>query len=472
MPSTLSTSPLSERVDSAHESSGHGPIFTAPTSNKLPRPRKRSRVLRKNLRASLGDGAAFSVMVGIGETYLSAFALALGIGEITAGLVASIPLLVGAVLQMVSPYAVSWLKSHQRWVILSVMTQAASFVPLIVAARVGHIPVIALFAIVSVYWGAGMGAGPAWNTWMEAVVPRKVRAPYFAWRTRVSQAGMLVGFVAGGLALQYGRNSGRTLDAFAVIFSIAAVCRFLSARFLSRQSEQRVVRIEQSHINVVDFAKRLWHGRSERMLLYFLAVQVAVQISGPYFTPFMIKQLRFDYVTFMALLAASFAGKILAVPAFGRYAHRFGAHSLVWLGGLGIIPVSGLWLFTDNFAYLLVLQFFGGVVWAAYELAMVLLFFETVQREERTSFLTLFNLANALALVLGSIIGGTLLKILGENPSAYLALFALSTYARAFMLVFLWRVPRQDETLTLPSAEIESQARAELQLGEVRAPTE
>lgn len=408
-------------------------------------------------------------MVGISETYFPAFALALGVGEITAGLVASIPLLVGAVLQLISPYAVIWLHSHRRWVILSVLLQAASFLPLIAAAQVGHIPVVALFAVVSLYWGAGMGAGPAWNTWMEAVVPRKVRAPYFAWRTRVSQAGMLVGFVTAGLALQYGQGSGRTLDAFAVIFGVAAACRFLSGRFLARQSEQRVVHIEQTHIHPVEFIQRLWRGKTERMLLYFLAVQVAVQISGPYFTPFMIKQLKFDYITFMTLLAASFIGKILAAPAFGRYAHRYGAHRLVWLGGLGIIPVAGLWLFADNFAYLLALQFIAGVMWAAYELAMVLLFFETVHHEERTSFLTLFNLANAVALVLGSIIGGTVLKFLGQNPPAYLALFGLSTYARAFVLLFLWRVPRQDDSHPLPSPEIENQRRAELQLGEVRA---
>src|SRR5579863_5101065 len=68
--------------------------------------RSRRRSLRKNLRNSVSDGAAFSVMVGIGETYFPAFVLALGMGEIAAGLIASIPLLVGAILQMISPAAV------------------------------------------------------------------------------------------------------------------------------------------------------------------------------------------------------------------------------------------------------------------------------------------------------------------------------------------------------------------------------
>src|SRR5438552_13040923 len=83
--------------------------------------RSRRRSLRKNLRNSVSDGASFSVMVGIGETYFPAFVLALGMGEIAAGLIASVPLLVGAVLQMVSPSAVVWLGSNRRWVVTSVV---------------------------------------------------------------------------------------------------------------------------------------------------------------------------------------------------------------------------------------------------------------------------------------------------------------------------------------------------------------
>src|SRR3974390_1270792 len=96
--------------------------------------RSRRRSLRKNLRNSVSDGASFSVMVGIGETYFPAFVLALGMGEIASGLIASIPLLLGPALQMVSPAAVLWLGSNRRWVIACVAIQAASFLPLVGAA--------------------------------------------------------------------------------------------------------------------------------------------------------------------------------------------------------------------------------------------------------------------------------------------------------------------------------------------------
>ena len=49
---------------------------------------------------------AFSVMVGCGETYFAAFALALGFGPVASGMVATLPVLVGAVIQLAAPLAV------------------------------------------------------------------------------------------------------------------------------------------------------------------------------------------------------------------------------------------------------------------------------------------------------------------------------------------------------------------------------
>lgn len=413
--------------------------------------RPRRRALRKNLRNSVSDGAAFSVMVGIGETYFPAFVLAMGMGEIASGLVASVPLLMGAILQMISPVAVVRLGSNRRWVVTCVILQATSFVPLVIAAVMGTMPVAGVFAAVSLYWAAGLGAGPAWNTWMETVVPFRVRAPFFAMRTRLGQAGTLVGFLAGGAALQYGKQSGHVLEAFAVIFAVAGVCRCFSARFLSRQSETVSGHAAQQHVGFRELCQRIKDGSSERLLLYFLAVQVAVQISGPYFSPFMLGQLRISYLDYVGLLATSFLAKILMLPACGRFAGQFGARRLLWVGGIGIMPVSGMWLYCHSYGQLVALQFVAGAVWAAYELAMFLLFFETCRREERTSILTMFNLANAVALVIGALIGGAVLKLLGQSRETYLVLFGLSSFARAATLVFLKLAPQLADVGPTPS---------------------
>ena len=97
------------------------------------------------------------------------------------------------------------------------------------------------------------------------------------------------------------------------------------------------------------------------------------------------------------------------------------------------------------------MQFAAGAVWAAYELAMFLLFFETCRREERTSILTQFNLANAVALVIGALIGGLVLKLLDKSHEAYLVLFGLSSFGRAATLLVLKFAP---DPATVAKAEL------------------
>jgi MFS family permease len=57
-----------------------------------------------SLRHSLKDAAAYAVMMGIGETYLSAFALFLKASTPQIGLLASLPPLLGSLAQIVSAW--------------------------------------------------------------------------------------------------------------------------------------------------------------------------------------------------------------------------------------------------------------------------------------------------------------------------------------------------------------------------------
>ncbi len=408
------------------------------------------RALRRDLRSIVAEGAACSIMVGIGESYLAAFVLAMGMGQVAAGLVSTIPLLVGAFLQLISPAAVRRLGSHRRWVVACAATQALSFVPLGLAALAGSMSVGAMFAVAAVYWGAGMGSSAAWNTWIDTVVPRRIRASYFARRTRISQIATLVGFVAGGIALQWGDWADQRLWAFAGLFALAGICRSSSAAFLAGQSEPPPHLDGHRRVSIREFFRRFRTAGDGRLLFYLLSVQTAAQISGPYFTSYMLGPMRLSYASYVTLIATSFAAKALSLPALGRLAHRCGTRKLLWLGGLGIVPISGLWAISNDFAYLLAVQTLSGIVWAAYELAMFLLFFETIRPEERTSVLTTFNFTHAVATASGSLLGGALLAFGGKSQQAYLLLFVLSSAARAVTLIGLARVPNSSPVRDWP----------------------
>jgi len=418
----------------------------ATQSLAVPLPRHAAKAggkLRSDLRKSLADAGLFSVMLGLGETYFAAFVLALGGSVIAAGLIAAIPLLAGAVLQLATPWAVREFTTHKRWTVATSACQAASLLLMPVAAMLGERGVPVAFLAATLYWGAGLSAGPAWNTWIEGIVPRRIRTKFFARRVRISQACVLLGFVLGGIVLQFGRSTGHTLVLFSLAFVAASLCRFLSALMLSQQSDTGPKRVYERYVTLRELMSGPQSASSKRLLTYLFGVQTAVFIAGPYFAPFMLTHLEMSYQTFALLLGLSFVGKLVALPFWGRVAQVAGAHRLLWIGGVSIVPVAGLWMVSRSLPFLAVLQIAGGATWAAYELAMLLMFFETIPRHERTSVLTLYNFGNSAAQVVGALLGAAWLKWIGSGPSAYLSLFVVSSVARGLSVLLLARVPKQ-----------------------------
>jgi MFS family permease len=390
-------------------------------------------------------------MVGFGETYLAAFVLALGQGELAAGLVSGIPMLAGAILQLVSPAAIRRLGSHRTWIVMCAFVQAASFGPLVYAAIVQTMPLPLVFLVASVYWASGMATGPAWNTWAGTLVPRPIRARYFARRSRVAHFAVLVGVAGGGMTLQVGASHGKPLTAFAILFLIAGVCRFISMGLLASQSEPQPPDDEHRVVPMREMLSRVRHGHDGRLLVFLLAMQTAVQISGPYFTPFMLGQMKMSYATYLLLIATSYSARIAVLPMLGGLVRRVGPMRVLQWAGTGIIPLSALWIISDSIWYLLAVQLLAGAIWAAYELASFLMLFEAIREEERTSVLTTFNLANAIATVGGSLLGGVLLASLGTNREAYFVLFGISGFARICTIPLMRMAMRGHRTPTLPA---------------------
>jgi MFS family permease len=328
-----------------------------------------------------------------------------------------------------------------------------------------------IFIAATFYWAGSQASGPAWNTWVEEIIPRRLRARFLAFRSRLSQACTLAGFAFGGLALQAGKSSGWLVTAFAGIFVIGAGCRFLSAWFLTRHSEpsRGHYHHRQVPLREVVFSRSRKGGSGTPIVMYLLAMQVAVQISGPYFAPYMLGQRNMSYLDYMVLVGIGYFGKVIALPFWGQVAHRAGARRLLWIGGTSIVPIAGLWLggdfFTDwqtngvveaglltipvdlsaEFIYLGLIQLVSGIVWAAYELAMLLMFFEAIPRQDRPYVMTYYNFGNAAAQVAGGLIGAAILQFGHEGHTAYLAVFGISSLTRLCTVPLLASLNSQPE---------------------------
>jgi MFS family permease len=407
--------------------------------------------LRRDLWVSAADAAAFSLMVGCGETYIPAFALALGLGPVAAGMMASVPVLAGALFQLVTPLAVARLGTNRGWVIACTSVQALSFIPFAAWAIRGRASLAELLVAAAVYWAAGMAGAPAWNAWMGTLIPEGMRTAYFANRNRLGQFGVFVGFVVGGLFLQWGEARGVTLLAFAGLFIAAGLCRVVSTMMLvhcreldrptARRDAQGVAATRPGLLRELGGTlRRMAFSPSGPLVLYLWALVFTAQFSAPYFTPYMLRDRGFTYHAFMLVVATSFLAKALILPSLGRLGSRIGSLGLLWLGGLSVIPLSLFWLPSANVGYLVAVQVLAGSCWAAWELAVALLFFDAVPHRDRTGVITVYNLGLAIATVAGATAGGILLRTLGEDSRAYVTVFAVSSLLRLATVPLLRRV--------------------------------
>ena len=389
----------------------------------------------RNLHAIAADGVSFSVMVGLGETYIAAFVLAAGLGEVASGLIATLPPLAGAVFQLVTPFAVRHLHSYRRWVVACAALQGIALAPLAFGGWRGQIGLATVAFATVAYWSFGMATGPAWNAWVTTLVPPEIRKRFFARRARLCHTALFASMLVGGLSLQWGKERGRELALYALLFLGALLARLVSARFLARQGEAPGLVGEHRALAAHGVRAAIRGAGSGRVLAYLLTMSATVNIAAPYFTPYMFGPLGLSYARFMALIATALLARIAIMPYFAALAERRGTRVLLGWGALAIVPLPVLWLVSDRFLYLIALQAFAGTAWAALEFATMLSFFEGIEDRDRARVLSAFNLANASAVAIGALIGSQIFTFMERTHEAYAVLFAFSVAGR---LASLW----------------------------------
>jgi MFS family permease len=133
-------------------------------------------------------------------------------------------------------------------------------------------------------------------------------------------------------------------------------------------------------------------------------------------------------------------GRVIAMPIIGRFAKNHGPAKLLWVGGLGIIPMSAIWVISPNPWFIMGIQVVSGMMWACYEMATMLLLLESIPARERTSVLTTQTALNACTIVIGASAGALIFRMMGESGNAYFTLFLVSTVLRLGTLILLARV--------------------------------
>ena len=362
----------------------------------------------RSRRYGLRDGACQAITQGGGEQYLSAFALLWQAGPFQLAILSALPQLIGTVAQLASVELLRWFPDRKSLIQAGTIGQSLSWIPIMILPLL--FPQSAPWLIVAgaaLYFAFNHFTAPSWTSFIADHLDQHERGAYFARRALIAAGVSFATLCMAGAVLTYWQHDSTAWIGFVVIFSLAAAARFCSA--VAIRSIQDRPRTE-SRVSRGGF--RTFLAQSSQsfrgFLLFSGLMHLSVLLAGPFFVPYMLRDLHFSYLGYGTWLAAGVLGQLCTLQAWGRFGDRFGNKALLSVTGYTVPFLPMLYLFNSNLAFLMGVNFLGGVVWAGLALGLQNYVFDAVKPEDRAKAVAVNNAINAAGWCCGALLGGWL----------------------------------------------------------------
>ena len=411
--------------------------------------------IKTALRFSTAEGMAYGTMLGFGDNFIVAFAIALQTSSFQIGILCSVPGFLASIAQLWDVELVRRLKSRKALVLIGALLQGLMFLPILsLAFFPGASDGWWLILFTSIYSISVALTSPAWGSIMAEVVPDNLRGKYFSARGSLSTLANTVAFLAGGVFLSF--LAHKALWGFAILFGIAFFARLTSWGLLTKLFEFPLKTKPQEQSKTGDVARGLISSNLGRYMLFLFCMSFAVNIASPYFAVYQLQDLKLSYFAFAALGTVSSVATLVTITRWGRAADRIGNLKVMFITGALIPLVPLLWLLTKDLVILGIIQAFSGLAWAGFNLCSVNYLYDATGNGNRTKYLAYFNCGNGLAAGAGALLGGYLIThtpaLLGYQV---LSIFLISGILRgAASIIFLPKLREVRKVTMVPAAEL------------------
>ncbi len=402
--------------------------------------------VRRGLILSIWEGMLAQVHITLtAGSFLAGFALLLGAGNITLGIVAALPFLIQP-LQLVGawvierqgarkPLTVGGSMGRLLWIVLLLLP----FLPLGPTQRL-----VVLVVMLVVANGMLTLCGNAWLNWMTDLVPPRLRGRYFGTRNAaMAGVAMTVNYGA-GLWLDRMRGDGQLAHGYAVLFMGAVVCGAAATILLTRQPEPRLALRERLPIREV-LRRPLQHREFRRFMFLIMLWHVALGVAAPFFSAHALTILHLPFKTLAMFDVITSAISMAALGAWGQLADRIGQRRVLLICISGVIVLPLCWVVaTPSMIWPLYLNaVLSGIWWSGLNLALSNRLMEQVPSTARGAYLAVFAASTGLTYFIASLGAGTVADLLagvqihvaGLSLNNYQVLFVVSSLVRCATLV-------------------------------------
>jgi len=308
---------------------------------------------------------------------------------------------------------------------------AAGVVPWVLPGAEAHWWVVVTW-LVALSWALGHTAGPAWNSWMTQVIPRRVRGRYFAFRGQVGQVigitvtlgtGVLLDSAGGAL----GADDHRLRIVTSLLLIASGVLGVLDIQCFHPIDDDAEPARSYTHHHAL--LARLRQTMRNRMLWLFLAFMLIFHLGIGFLPAYVYLFVRVELgmsMTMFNVLVAVFPLliTIAALRFWGRIIDRVGQRKVLAVSSmLTVLGPSG-WLlctrevFWPGYVMTLVSPFaFAGLMLAVSNMTMAMTSARDSvadgQRAEHASTINaaLVSIAAAIGAVLSGVMGGAIAEL-------------------------------------------------------------
>lgn len=424
----------------------------------IPQPPTSHPDLRRNesLRASIREGAGNAVMLGAGETYLGPYGIFIGGSALQIGTLASLPALLGAVSQALGVSLLENFRNRRSIIVCSALVHAFMWIPIMLlplALGSGTSTVSVLIALVAVYFiFANLGV-PSWSSLIGDLVPADSRGRFFGFRSKISGISTFSATLLAGLILQTSTYLPNPIIPFAVIFSFAFMARLYSIFWLRRYANPPYSGKASDRFSFFQFLRRSPHSNFAKFVYFVSFMNFSIHFAAPYYAVYMFRELHMSFMQFTIISAASVVSQSLTLQHWGKLTDQFGNKVILNFCSIGIAIAPLFWLLSSDIFYLVMIQFYGGFVWAGFNLSSSNFMFDAVTPPKRARCAAFQAIITGIFIFLGALVGGQVLTNFGDalatnhwfraSTSPILFVFLFSAILRSCVSILFLRLFRE-----------------------------
>lgn len=261
----------------------------------------------KSRRHSISEGIFDNIKSSLGDSYISPFAIAINSSNSVVVLLSSISGLLGPLSQTFNSRLIEKY-SRKKIVLKAVLFEILIWIPMIALAflfyygLLTNILPLMLLIFFSLYVIACNSGIPAWFSWMGDVVDEKYRGRWFAKRNLILGFIGVIFTLAAAYALDFFKHQNKIMFGFIILFSTAFIARIVSWRILKKQYEPKLKLKKRDYFSFSKFILNSWKDNFGKFALFRAFLNLAIYISSPLIIIYLLKELQFDYVTYMIII--------------------------------------------------------------------------------------------------------------------------------------------------------------------------